>query len=234
VWLYPAVGVLAWESAGGVVRERGIRYTEHMSSVVVQTGLFGRESPTVDTSFSRRVRHALEQGSWVDHTPGFVRGHETVFEHLRQHTRWQSGRRMMYDRMVDVPRLLATLPEDSPGHPVLRRAGRVIIDRYNVRIRRAHLLLYRDGSDSVATHSDRGQASVPGAMTITMSFGTPRALHLRAKSGGRTRVFHLGWGDLFVMGPTLQRTHLHGVPKVAHAPPRLAVVFWCHQREGEQ
>jgi alkylated DNA repair dioxygenase AlkB len=35
----------------------------------------------------------------------------------------------------------------------------------------------------------------------------------------------LGGGDLFVMGGTAQRTWRHGVPKVAEAGPRIAVMF---------
>ena len=132
----------------------------------------------------------------------------------------------MYDRVVDVPRLVASLRDDSDGHPILRHAARIVMLRYGVRMRSATLLLYRDGSDSVAPHSDRGAAGEPGAMTITLSLGTPRALHMKPKEGGPSQVFRLGWGDLFAMGPTVQQTYVHGVPKVREAAPRMAVVFW--------
>jgi hypothetical protein len=29
----------------------------------------------------------------------------------------------MYEQIVDVPRLVATLPDDGPGHPVLLQAA---------------------------------------------------------------------------------------------------------------
>ena len=35
----------------------------------------------------------------------------------------------------------------------------------------------------------------------------------------------LGFGDLFVMGGTCQRTHDHAVPKVARAAPRISILF---------
>ena len=38
-------------------------------------------------------------------------------------------------------------------------------------------------------------------------------------------VLMLGWGDLLVMGGSCQRTWQHSIPKVAHALPRMAVMF---------
>jgi alkylated DNA repair dioxygenase AlkB len=44
-------------------------------------------------------------------------------------------------------------------------------------------------------------------------------------AGGASIAFHLGQGDLFVMGGTCQRTFRHGIPKVAHAEPRIVILF---------
>jgi len=43
--------------------------------------------------------------------------------------------------------------------------------------------------------------------------------------GGASIPFHLGGGDLLVMGGTCQRTWRHGIPKVAQAGPRIALMF---------
>jgi hypothetical protein len=65
----------------------------------------------------------------------------------------------------------------------------------------------------------------PGAVVATVSLGTPRRFQMRPTEGGRSLSWNLGSGDLFVMGGTAQRTWRHGVPKVAQAAPRLAVMF---------
>jgi alkylated DNA repair dioxygenase AlkB len=59
----------------------------------------------------------------------------------------------------------------------------------------------------------------------TISLGAPRAFHLRAKATGERRTWQLGWGDLFVMGGSCQRTWEHAVPKQKQAAPRIAVMF---------
>ena len=46
--------------------------------------------------------------------------------------------------------------------------------------------------------------------------------HAPVLTGASLRL-GLGWGDLCVMGGTIQQSHTHGVPKVAQAGPRLVV-----------
>jgi alkylated DNA repair dioxygenase AlkB len=58
-----------------------------------------------------------------------------------------------------------------------------------------------------------------------VSLGTPRELVIRPAEGGTSRKLALGHGDLLVMGGTFQRTWRHGVPKVASAGPRIALMF---------
>ena len=52
-----------------------------------------------------------------------------------------------------------------------------------------------------------------------------RKLLLRPTEGGASISFALGRGDLVVMGGTCQRTWRHGIPKVADAGPRIALMF---------
>src|SRR5436853_57317 len=78
-----------------------------------------RAIPPADASFASLRRLDLDATAWVDHAPGWLAGHEALLEHLVRTTRWQQPRREMYDRTVDVPRLVASLPDDGPGHPVL-------------------------------------------------------------------------------------------------------------------
>ena len=133
----------------------------------------------------------------------------------------------MYDRTVDVPRLVAGLPEDGPGHPAIETMRAALSARYGTALPNVSLGYYRDGRDSVAWHGDYVAREMDEALVATVSLGQPRRFLLRPKGGGGgpSIAFSLGWGDLLVMGGSSQRTWQHAVPKVAHADPRLSVMF---------
>jgi alkylated DNA repair dioxygenase AlkB len=190
-----------------------------------QASLFGSGEPRLDAEL-RGLRHiTLGAAAWVDHLPGWLEGHEALFELLRQTTRWQRQRRRMYERVVDVPRLVADLPEDGPGHPVLGQAAATLSRRYSLALDRVSLAYYRDGRDSVAWHGDRLGRLVDDTVVAILSVGAPRRFLLRPTAGGASRAFDLGWGDLLVMGGSCQRTWQHAVPKTALAGPRISVQF---------
>jgi alkylated DNA repair dioxygenase AlkB len=167
----------------------------------------------------------LADGAWLDYVPGWVRGHQTLMTDIVESTRWQSERREMYERMVDVPRLLARIPRDRSEHPLFAHMRQALAQRYAIELPSVTLALYRDGRDSVAFHGDRVARELPEAIVATVSLGEPRRFLLRRKSGGESRAFSLGWGDLLVMGGTCQRTWQHGIPKVAHAGRRMVIMF---------
>lgn len=187
--------------------------------------LFGGGLPQVDRGLTRLRRTSLGDGAWLDHQPGWLSGHDAVFDAVRDHADWQHERRRMYEREVDVPRLTASLPLDAPGHPVLVQAASVLSQAYGTRFDRLHAALYRDGRDSVAWHGDRVLDRPEGTLVCIVSLGEPRRFLIKPAAGGRALTFHLGWGDLFVMGGTVQRTWRHGVPKVASAGPRMSLMF---------
>jgi alkylated DNA repair dioxygenase AlkB len=191
----------------------------------VQKSLLGRDEPTLDERLPTIARRELSDGAWFDHMRGFVRGHETVFDVLARTTTWRQVREQMYDRAVDVPRLVASLPDDGPGHPLIPRIQALLLERYGEAFTRVSLALYRDGRDSVAWHGDRVARKMTTALVATVSFGEPRKLLMRPYGGGPSIGLTLGWGDLFVMGGTCQRTWQHSVPKVARAGPRIALMF---------
>jgi alkylated DNA repair dioxygenase AlkB len=167
----------------------------------------------------------LADDAWFDYAPGWLAGHDQVFHTLLSSTHWRHERREMYDRIVDVPRLYAVLPEDGNGHAVLERARRALAARYGEEFPRTSLGYYRDGRDSVAWHGDYVARNLPSALVATISVGTPRRFLLRPKGGGASLALSLGWGDLLVMGGTCQRTWQHCVPKLQRAEPRIAVMF---------
>ena len=55
----------------------------------------------------------LSRGAWVDYRPGWLAGADTLFELLHHEVPWHAERREMYERMVDVPRLLKFYDEDE-------------------------------------------------------------------------------------------------------------------------
>lgn len=138
----------------------------------------------------------------------------------------------MYDRVVDVPRLLcnydegATLPD-----PVLDEAFGTLSAHYRGELgepfRTAGLCYYRDGRDSVAWHGDRiGRGNSEDTMVAILALATPRPLLLRPRGGGTVIRCGLGHGDLIVMGGSCQRTWEHAIPKTARAVgPRISVQF---------
>src|SRR5690348_1114461 len=58
-------------------------------------------------------RTHLTEGAWVDTQPGWLAGADVLFDRLLHSVPWRAERRQMYERVVDVPRLLAFYDEDQ-------------------------------------------------------------------------------------------------------------------------
>lgn len=177
-------------------------------------------------------RTTLSQGAWIDLRPGWLTGADELFTRLARDVPWQAERRQMYDRQVDVPRLLSFYDEDDRlPDPVLGQARQRLSAHYAEELgeplRTAGLCYYRDGRDSVAWHGDTiGRGSSEDTMVAIISVGAPRALLLRPRGGGPGRTIRhvLGHGDLLVMGGSCQRTWEHAVPKTARpVGPRISI-----------
>jgi alkylated DNA repair dioxygenase AlkB len=179
-------------------------------------------------------RQQLTDGAWIDVRPGWVAGADALFERLLAGVPWQAEQRWMYERLVDVPRLLRFYGEDEAlPDPVLDDAKAALDAHYKAELgepfRTAGLCLYRDGRDSVAWHGDRiGRGNTTDTMVAIISVGSPRALMLRPRGGGRGQTIRheLGHGDLVVMGGSCQRTWEHAIPKTTKAiGPRISIQF---------
>lgn len=192
----------------------------------LQVSLFGTGTPAIDPTFAGIERTDLGHGAWIERLPGWLAGEQTVFDTLAETTAWQAHRRPMYDRMVDVPRLTASLPRDGPGHPVLDEISAAVSDRYDEPCERIGLARYRDGRDSVAPHGDQIACQMQTTTMAIVSCGARRRFHLTPVDGGTALGFDLGHGDLLIMGGTIQRTWRHGVPKTSRpVGPRLSIMF---------
>lgn len=185
------------------------------------------------------VRTPLAHGAWVDVRRGWITGADTLFDRLRTAVPWQAERRPMYDRVVDVPRLLCYFDEGTAlPDPSLDEAKRILDDHYRAELGEpfatAGLCYYRDGRDSVTWHGDRiGRGNTHDTMVAIIVVGAPRPLLLRQRPDLRSSKddrevlrFDLAHGDLIVMGGSCQRTWEHAVPKTARGVgPRISVRF---------
>jgi alkylated DNA repair dioxygenase AlkB len=181
--------------------------------------------------FDRLERTVLVRGAWLDVHRDWLPEADDVFTRLVETVPWRAERREMYDRVVDVPRLVHTyLAGDALPHPLLDEARDALSEHYlpelGERFRTAGCCYYRDGRDSVAWHGDTiGRGRSQDTMVAIVSLGDPRRLCLRPRGGGDAIAVEMGHGDLVVMGGSCQRTWEHAVPKVAHAGPRISVQF---------
>ncbi len=188
-----------------------------------QDSLFGGGEVRPDAAFGTLERRDLDATAWIDVAPGWLAGDAALFEVIRDGTEWEQPEVRMYDRTVLTPRLVGR--PDPALHPAIGEMSRLLSDRYGVPLDRVSAGYYRDGADSVAWHGDRVARERDEAVVATVSLGGPRRFRLRPKGGGPSLTYSLGHGDLVVMGGSCQRTWDHCVPKVAAAPPRIALMF---------
>jgi alkylated DNA repair dioxygenase AlkB len=191
----------------------------------MQLSLFGRERPSFDRGLPTLKRLELTEGAWLDYAPGWLRGHQAVFDELTCDASWRKQRRHMYERIVDVPRLTAAAPKSAEIWQLLVEMSRALSERYGLPLDSVTLAYYRDGRDSVAMHGDKLGPLIDDTVVAIVSVGAPRKFLIRSASGGKSLGFSLGWGDLLAMGGTFQRSWRHGVPKVAQADPRISIMF---------
>jgi len=198
---------------------------EHMfDTVLAQGSLFGLVSVDFDRMFSSLRRVDLGEGAWLDYAPMWLTGHEAVYQRLVEVAPWRQPVVQMYDRQVVTPRLVAQV--DPASHDAIPPIIDALSERYGVRLNQVSAGWYRSGGDSVAPHGDRIARERDSAIVATISLGGARRFLIKSKSGGESRSFSLGHGDLVVMGGSCQRTHEHGVPKVSgYVEPRIALMF---------
>jgi alkylated DNA repair dioxygenase AlkB len=197
-----------------------------------QGSLLDRADEAGPRPLSEARRTPLAHGAWIDVLPAWIPGADALFERLHASVPWRAESRRMYDRVVDVPRLLSFYDEDAElPDPVLDAAKAALNAHYAAELgepfRTAGLCLYRDGRDSVAWHGDRiGRGASADTMVAILSVGAPRPLLLRPRGGGPAIRRELGHGDLIVMGGSCQRTWDHAIPKSTRAAgPRISVQF---------
>ncbi len=194
-----------------------------MAGVFQPSLLASDERPAPDPGATALPRRDLGSGAWLDVVPRRVTGADTLYLDVLERAPWQAHRRMMWERVVDEPRLSTGGWTDPPA-PLTDLADQ-LSDLYRLDLRAVSANWYRDGRDSVAWHGDTAGRRRDTAVVAILSLGSPRRFLLRPKGGGRSLSFTPAHGDLLVLGGTCQRTWDHAVPKMAGAGSRISVMF---------
>ena len=176
----------------------------------------------------------------ITYTPHFVdpRTADAWFAELRHAVAWASQRRVMYEREVDVPRLMGHVrldPAPASTPEAILLAARRVTDALNVPFNSVGLNLYRDGRDSVAPHNDHLSEIRKGFPIALVSLGATRLMTIRAKEAPR-RTMHidLAHGSLFVMDFTTQLHYTHAIPKTSAAVgERISLAFRVKRAQRE-
>jgi alkylated DNA repair dioxygenase AlkB len=182
-------------------------------------------------AISRETVLVDDERGRVTYVPDFVSADlaRAWFAELRVGVAWTAQRRRMYDRDVDVPRLLAhfRLDQDEGAPEPVRAAAARVGAFTGVRFSSVGLNFYRDGRDSVAPHGDHLDEIVEGFPIVLLSLGATRRMTIRATEPPR-RVLHadLEAGSLLVMSYATQQHYTHGIPKTKESVgARISLAF---------
>jgi alkylated DNA repair dioxygenase AlkB len=198
----------------------------------LQGTLLGAGAPSVDPDAPFQ-RLELDAHSWIDLSRGWLQGAETLLEALVATVPWKQGRRKMYDRVLDDPRLSRWYGASDPlPDPALAAIRASLSARYRVPLAGVGLNYYRDGRDSVAFHRDRELRHLDNTLVAIVTLGAPRPFLVRPHGGGRSHDVRPASGDLLVMGGRTQADWEHAVPKVARVGPRVSISLRWSSRQG--
>lgn len=169
-----------------------------------------------------------ERGRIV-YTPGFLDAAltQTSFAQLMDGVNWHSERRQMYDREVDVPRLLAGYALASAMPEPLPQLARLVLANVGAPFSHVGLNLYRDGRDSVAPHNDHLHELQQDQPIALLSLGATREMVIGTKATPRRSLrLQLEAGSLLLMSYATQLHYDHGIPKVKEVVgPRISLAF---------
>ena len=171
-----------------------------------------------------------EASGRIEYRPDVIGAREAAdwFAALHAGIPWRAERRLMYERELDVPRLLASYRLADPRLPEpLGEAARRVGEVFDAPFNSVGLNLYRDGQDSVAMHNDRLGDLVEGQPIVLLSLGETRRMQIRAKRPPRRQLqLDLAAGSLLLMDYATQLNYDHGIPKEKGSlGPRISLAF---------
>jgi alkylated DNA repair dioxygenase AlkB len=197
---------------------------------VLQRSLLGSGEVRVD-EHARFERIELDDGAWIDVARGWLLGADTLLDALLDRVDWKQGRRRMYDRVLDDPRLSRWYAPGEPlPHGALETIGARLEEQLGVPLAGPALNHYRDGNDSVAWHADRELRDLDDTRIAILTLGAQRPFLIRPKGGGTSRNLGPAAGDVLVMGGACQLRWEHAVPKTRISGTRISCSWrWTSQ-----
>lgn len=222
------------------LNELAVSWRRRMAAVQQTFDFIPTPNAKFDSAFAGVERLELGRGAWVEVQQQWLTGSKLLFDALCGDTEWAAHNRWMYERRVSVPRLIGAPSSGTSALPLLQALSAALSRRYGRALNFVSMAFYRDGRDSVAMHGDKLGVLRTDTVVAIVSLGEPRRFLMKPNEplpanglrvparfvvGPNTLGFRLGWGDLLVMGGSCQATWQHGVPKVAHAGPRMSVMF---------
>lgn len=121
----------------------------------------------------------------------------------------------MYDRVVDMPRLVCAYRLDADALPEpLAEIAACMHSELAQPFYTIGLNYHRDGQDSVAPHNDKLETLVPGRPIAVLSLGATRRMTILSKQPpGPPIHIDLEAGSVLVMSHLSQLHFDHGIPK---------------------
>jgi alkylated DNA repair dioxygenase AlkB len=191
-----------------------------------QGDLFESLGPAVDAGFAGARRIELDETSWIEHVPGWLRASGSLFDELIATASWEQRYRYIYDRRVAEPRLTAEYRDISDVPEQLHAITAALTRHYKVAYQYLWLNLYRSHRDSTSWHGDPIGKIQQASTVPVLSLGATRRFLIRPAEGGKSVSLAAASGDLIVMGGRAQRDWRHSVPKQATpAGPRISINF---------
>lgn len=204
-------------------------------------------SPLDVLAIDRRAvaeRTQLDEGSWVDVVPGFVRDPSGAFATIYASAPWAQTEVLRYDKYVAEQRLSAGLRPET--WPMLRQTDLHLRSVYRQQMDGVAAILYRTGDDFQGLHSDRAMRWLDDTLIAIIVLGQRRPFVIRrrgswieslaervpAGEGSDDLVLLPGEGDLLVMGGRCQADWLHGIPAADTPHPRISLTWRWTSRRG--
>ena len=151
----------------------------------------------------------------------------TLFRVLLEGAPWTTETMWMYDKDVDVPRLVARFVDLDAMPAELRAAKRIVETFLGETFTAVSMNYYRNERDSVAWHSDHLKELAPNPTIALLSLGATRRMQVRTKGQPRrAHAIDLEAGSLFVMSGRSQEFWEHTIAKSTRpSDARISVAF---------
>ncbi|MDC7217491.1 MAG: alpha-ketoglutarate-dependent dioxygenase AlkB [Spirochaetales bacterium] len=160
---------------------------------------------------------------------------DIFYEKLLHHTPWREYQMPMYDKIVTAPRMIAWYgePEEAgvgslPWTPELIVLRNKVEQETGLSFNAVLLNLYRNGSDSVAWHSDKEHRIGSNPNIASVTFGQTRPFRFRHKTNKAIEQLEipLHHGTLLLMSGATNTYWEHHIPKSAKEMlPRINLTF---------